>query len=395
MKGNIYTIQKCPVCGGKMIHQERQNNCLCENCGIPASGGYYVRFGRDICKRFKNDYAAAAQFLNGIRFKTAEGSFDIRDYQKGYPLGFLNQAEKWLDTKKGTVAESSYRNLKNYMFKAMDAWGNMNVKEIRFGHIEDFLFDSAVVQNDKTRANMKSCLHSFFVWVGKREEIPVPNFPECNFELGTRKITDWETQTKILDEIYRLTYHMNPKTWLAIDMLTSYVQLRPGDLLRITEGDINEKHASIIIRNPTKLKNKFKVVRLSEEHAQLISELKEKYPALPHISFFRHVEGLRGTKGNSPFGKSYLYNWWKKACQNLGVEGLDMYGGTRHTTTTELAREVGTDGARKATGHETNKAFDRYCQYQDDTSFEMAKIAIQKKRAKKAEIVDLKNKKKC
>lgn len=54
--------------------------------------------------------------------------------------------------------------------------------------------------------------------------------------------------------------------------------------------------------------------------------------------------------------------------------GLDLYGGTRHTTTTEIARRAGTINARKASAHESNKAFDRYCQYQEDTAFDMAKI---------------------
>ncbi|SMC50890.1 hypothetical protein SAMN02746065_103114 [Desulfocicer vacuolatum DSM 3385] len=39
-----------------------------------------------------------------------------------------------------------------------------------------------------------------------------------------------------------------------------------------------------------------------------------------------------------------------------------------------IARRAGTVNARKASAHETNKAFDRYCQYQDDTAFEMARI---------------------
>jgi hypothetical protein len=51
-----------------------------------------------------------------------------------------------------------------------------------------------------------------------------------------------------------------------------------------------------------------------------------------------------------------------------------LYGGTHHTTTTEIARRAGTDNARKASDHETNKAFDRYCQFQDDTSFKMAQL---------------------
>lgn len=120
--------------------------------------------------------------------------------------------------------------------------------------------------------------------------------------------------------------------------------------------------------------------------------LKKKYPGMPNMPFFRHVSGINRIKADSPFGQKYFYKWWIKACDNLGVKGLDLYGGTRHTTTTELARIVGTEGARKATGHETNKAFDRYCQHQDDDAFEMAQIAIQKKRQKKAKVVNIKSK---
>jgi hypothetical protein len=32
------------------------------------------------------------------------------------------------------------------------------------------------------------------------------------------------------------------------------------------------------------------------------------------------------------FGRDYLYKWWKEACRNLEVEGVDLYGGTRHSS---------------------------------------------------------------
>ena len=50
------------------------------------------------------------------------------------------------------------------------------------------------------------------------------------------------------------------------------------------------------------------------------------------------------------------------------------YGGTRHTTTTAWAIEVGEAGAKEATGHDTNKAFHRYCQAQEIRALEMAKV---------------------
>jgi hypothetical protein len=111
-----------------------------------------------------------------------------------------------------------------------------------------------------------------------------------------------------------------------------------------------------------------------------------------HMPFFRHVPGIKSVQAEAPFGQKYFKKWWDKACNNLGVEGLDLYGGTRHTTTIALARAVGKDGARKASEHKTNKAFDRYCQIQDDSAFEMAKITAELK-GKGAEVIKLQKKK--
>jgi hypothetical protein len=120
-------------------------------------------------------------------------------------------------------------------------------------------------------------------------------------------------------------------------------------------------------------------LRLIEEHILEIRELKKKHPGLSHLPFFRHVSGINGVRANEPFGEKYFYKWWIRACEELGIKGLDLYGGTRHTTTTALAKKAGKESAKKASGHETNKAFDRYCQYQDDDTFELVRIAAKMK----------------
>lgn len=391
MKGDIYTCQKCPVCNSKMIHNERKNNCFCVNCGAPASKGYFVRFGRDLCKRFTNDYAAASQFLSGIRFKTVEKTFDRRDYQKDSPLSFTNQAEKWLQTKQSKMKPRSWQNIANLMSKAIRAWGHTNVKAIQYKQLEDLLYNPSVISNDKTRANFKSCLNDFFGWLKKREGIPVPDMPECPFELGWRNYTDWETQELILDEIKAQTYAANPKVWFAIELLSCYAEFRPDDLRRITESDYDERHHLVVIRNPTKKKNQVKIVRLVEEHAEIWEDLKAQFPGLPHMPFFRHIITHKGVSADHSFGTKFLYKKWKAACKKLGIEGLDLYGGTRHTSVTELARIAGRDNAKKFSGHNTDKAFGRYCQTQDDTSFEMAKVVVKKKR-KPAEVIKFEKK---
>jgi hypothetical protein len=91
--------------------------------------------------------------------------------------------------------------------------------------------------------------------------------------------------------------------------------------------------------------------------------------ALPDVLFFRHIKGNGAVKPGGQFGKDYLYKWWKKACSNLGVEGVDLYGGTRHGTATALGehftrQEIMTAGSM----HKTNKAALRYIQAEKNKS---------------------------
>ena len=94
-----------------------------------------------------------------------------------------------------------------------------------------------------------------------------------------------------------------------------------------------------------------------DEDIELVSQLPR---GLPNLPFFRHPAGLKGVVPGEQFGPRYLYKWWKKACENLGVEGVDLYGGTRHSTALALRQFKTPEQIRRATMHSTNKAFERY-----------------------------------
>ncbi|MDX9894942.1 MAG: hypothetical protein RBS34_05835 [Desulfofustis sp.] len=53
---------------------------------------------------------------------------------------------------------------------------------------------------------------------------------------------------------------------------------------------------------------------------------------------------------------------WKIACSNLGIEGVDLYGGTRHSSATALKDILSPEQIKAGTMHNTNKAFERYFQ---------------------------------
>jgi len=77
------------------------------------------------------------------------------------------------------------------------------------------------------------------------------------------------------------------------------------------------------------------------------------------ICFFRHKNGEQ-------FGQKYFYKWWKRACKNLGIEGVDLYGGTRHSTVRALRKYRTPEEIKLASMHSTNKAFERYFRFDGD-----------------------------
>jgi integrase len=380
MKGDIYSRQRCPLCGGRLVHDEKRNGCYCQGhlqCGATK---FFVRFGK-VFKNFHN-YFEAYQFLQGLRFKFTEGTFDARDYQKDSPLGFSTLTRKYIKMKEQQGLRS-ITNIRNYMKCASNYFGQKNIKTFTRADVRDFLYRIEGI-SEKTRHNYMSCIRDFFKNLVDDEIIEItqmPRMPKIEFELGYRKITDIETQTAVLDKIKEISYHLNEKIWLGCDMLSLYVNIRPKDLLNLSEGDIDLEYGVITVKRPTKKKGRQDkiTVRLIPEHIDEIRSLKEKYSALPHVRFFRHVAGVSGVQADAPYGEKYFYKWAKKACEKLGITNLDLYGLTRHSTVTALAKHVGEEGAKKATGHYTNKAFERYCQYQDDDTFEMIKIAAKMK----------------
>lgn len=357
MKGDIYTEQRCFVCGGKLLHDDKRNGLFCAaHPQVCATGRFIVRFGRDVTRRF-GSYALAAQFLSGLRYKTIEGTFDALDYKKDAPLGFMNLARKWLAVKQKVTKRKSFANLERYMEAAIDMWGQANVKTLGYAEIEDFLFSREDI-SDKTRANMRSCLHDFWNWLRKRRILradQVPEMPEISFELGWRPIVDVSVQQAIIEEVGRIC--PNPKVHLGIRWLATYVSIRPGELLAVKEGQIDAKLKAIVIPHPKEKAPK--VVYLLPEDITALERIPRGLPDLP---FFRHQPKVSGVKAGRAFGEKYFWKWWKKACANLNVEGVDLYGGTRHSTVTALGRICTPEEVKDATGH-ASKAFQRYFQH--------------------------------
>lgn len=361
MKGNIYTSERCQkeenngVCNGVLRHSADKSGFICNSHPnqviIPRK--IRVKFGREVSRRFSS-YDEASQFLNGLRYKTVEKTFDKRDYLKDNPLGFETQAQRYLEIKKEKTKPGSYRGIKRYVNRAIDVWRQRNVKTIGYGDIEDFVYGYGDV-SDKTRSNINSVLRDFFTWMHNREDIPIPKFPKIEFELGWRNIINIELQQQIIEEVRRIC--SVPRVWIAMKWLATYIAIRPFEMRNLKERHI-DVHGFFVIPSPKEKKPK--MVAILDEDIELYHSMTS---GLPDLHFFRHFRCFKGVKTGQQHGDKLWRNWWTKACKNLGVEGVDMYGGTRHSTASALGEHFSKEELREhGTMHGTNKAFDRYVQ---------------------------------
>lgn len=369
MKGSIYTRQKCFLCQnsekkGILKYIEGRGVFQCpEHPEMIWAGACEVRFGREHSKRFKS-VNAAERHLNHIRVQTDRGEFDQREWAKEQPLSFLTLREKFIEFKKTqSITPKQIKHIENVLNQAGETWDFMQIKNIKESEIDDF-FIKIRDRSNKTRSNYKTVLHDFWGWVIRRErrrnQIEMPIFPDIHYKLGWRTIVSMEDQSKIIDEIWNISNVENPRIWLGIKLLSLFPKVRPGEIRNVKEGHINLTDGWIFFPDP-KEGDKGKFIHLDTEDCQMIEGIKDMVPpALPGTFFFRHLKSKKGLKAGQQFGPKYFKIWWDKACKKLGIEGVDLYGGTKHSTVTALGQIMTPEQIQRgATGHASD-AFKRY-----------------------------------
>jgi integrase len=378
MLGGIYTDEKCPLCGMAMVDNHK-DAFSCPAHKKQRAGTVFVKFTRDIRKRFRGPdcYNAAGYFLAGLRFKFSEGSYDPRDYQGSRPLAFRSLAEQYLARKRQDLKASSFAKLRSDMDKATNFFQDQNVKDIGYAELDDFFFSLGHLKS-KTIYNIRTNLHAFWTWLVKRQSIKrdqMPDFPVIKVELGWRKTINHETQKAILDEVYRICQKKTPRAWLAIALAASNVNVRVGELAGVLEEDVDLERGCIWIHDHKTRQHTQapKAVVLLEEDIAFIRSLPRGFPKMP---FFRRDLGGGGRDANTAFGKHFLLDVWNKACRKLSLEGVGVYGGTRHSTCQHL-RQCGKtpEEVKRFTDHRTNKAFNRYLEIQIEEKREAAELA--------------------
>lgn len=373
MQGGIYSEEVCRICGNKLIDNHR-NAVACPVHTGQRARRLYVKFGRKHKKRFTS-YQLAMKHLNYLRYEKDDRQelFDIADYGMDRPKSFRALTPQYLAEKR-EKGRKSMRKIEYFIEMAATHFGNTNLRDIDDVALDAYL--RGVPGGLKTRRNHQIQLHNFWMWALKKRKAltlaEMPSFDPIEYKLGYRKITTWEIQRQVLNKIKEMTYSENPRIWLAIDLLATYTELRPDDIRRIREGDY--RNGFVTIFDPTKSENKNQpwiTIKLIDEHMDEWDRIRSEHSGIPTMPFFRHHKGRCLAKPGDVFGKYYLARIWKRAAEEVGLKGVTLYPGTRHTTVTETARAFGSDDAKKASGHRTNKAFDRYNQAINDGAYQV------------------------
>lgn len=66
----------------------------------------------------------------------------------------------------------------------------------------------------------------------------------------------------------------------------------------------------------------------------------------------------------------------------MGIEGVDLYGGTQHSSAVALREHFSSEQIKQGTMHQTNKAFGRYFRIEAEDVRDIYSCAVIKQRNK-------------
>jgi integrase len=375
--GGIYSDQRCPFpdCGNTYV-DDKKSSLRCPDHPWHIASTFKVRL-RGTTSRFW-DYFTAKRYLEALRKAVADGTWSgVKSRDLGTVMGkFLEWKRELADMgrlKSGSIATYDAR-LRRIVFSI---GVSKDASEVTYRDVHRFLYKD---NEDGKRFAPKTLYDSYTVfkemmgWALDMEYITkIPKWPLFHFSLEhdmtRRKTVSKDTQERILHDIYLLEWESRPRLYLAVRFLATYINLRPSELLWVKERDFKRKQGLLVITQH-KTGPGPKIVRLTEKDISLLNELPRGMPGMP---LFRYDVPCGNIKAGTGFGQAAFYRAWKRSCKNLGVEGVDLYGGTRHSSAIALYKDAGIspEEIKKATGHKTSVAFTRYFKLDIDDVLEI------------------------
>lgn len=331
-------------------------------------------------------YRLANQELQSLRESVRKGTYDPRDHASGHPLGILNMAEKYLGYKRRenkqsakTLAQTERELMRMCDFFERKFGRDISIRELSTPLIREFqgyLVSDATYDSHghkkatgtfspKSISNNIDTIRAMWNYMVDNEEFtpirPI-KWPVGDKEnMAIRKtFGSRERQLEVVDEVERIA-GPNQRIWLAVRWLCIYTSLRPCELRPLKENDVDLDSGVLYVERHKNAKKKGpKAIRLLPTDIGILKE----WNTFGELPIFRFTERpWRGSKvePGDPFGPDLIYSYWKRACKNLGIEDIDLYGGTRHSTQRHYRRMgLSREDCFSLSQHTTSKAGERY-----------------------------------
>ena len=355
MKGGIYSEERCPKCmenppnpmprGYGRLKDNKVDGLQCPFHPEQRATKFRVIF--EGLHRRVDRYHDAKDLLDGWRWEKRQDKFNKKDYLTSNPLGFQVLGEKFLAVKKLDLRPEGYRRYRYHYLTCAEDLGNVPVTQINYGVLEDLKIKLLGRLAPKTVNDTFGFLKTFLSWCVDRGEINhLPRFPKLSKKMGKRKILDKPTQAAVVEKVYEMYWNHAPRACIGIELLCTYPKIRPAELRQVQEKHIDLKNLTITIPSPKEDVDP-KDVDILQEHAELIRSLPRGFP---EMYFLRYDYPVKGRRVGDRFGRDYLYHVWRRACEALGVKGVPLYPGTKHTTISDWARKYSEARIQQAAG---------------------------------------------
>ena len=335
-KVKIRTKEKCPKCG-KSFQELPGIALFCPKCKTTPRRFYIdltwqgkrIRVYSDKQGNPLSSYEQAKRLASVIELEIQNKTFDPSKYVKKDFKNFLfeNYIQKWIDFSQDRLKPSSFKTRKVIASKYLIPYfKSKDIREIRTSDIQDFY--SALKKkklSSKTIYNIFAELKALLNFAKKREDIEkVPIFPNVKIEEKPIYWLTQEQQKQILEAL--------PEKHRPIFRFMFTYGTRPGEARALTWDCVD-------------FTNKIIYIKRTFSHRRLVETTKEGrwkvLPLLPEIEQMLkslYANRKKNTKfvfspgsGAEHYGEKILPKLWKQACSRVGIKGITLYEGVRHS----------------------------------------------------------------
>lgn len=345
MVGAIRAKGKCR-CGGSWTQERFRSRIVgivCASCGTQPRAVYIDGRGfRDkrhsIGRIYTDDdgrplsYPVAERLLESIRRDkdTLKKSFDpsrwAKDSRRGFKLS--DAGGRWVEYLRETRTKTYADHQEIFLRHIEKRIGNVDLREIRAGAIEDLYPDLLQSFRPKSVQSILFALRTLMNWMRRREELErVPAFPEVKVPTRIIRWITREEQERVVavaKERYKLPFRILIETGI-----------RPGEAVALSAGDVQE--GGIVVCKALDEGGKVKETKAGKIQFKRVSDtlfadlLQISRGKLPGAPLFPMLDGR-------PMLVGYMSLAWRKAAMKAGVNA-PLYEGTRHSFATRLRQE--------------------------------------------------------